>query len=229
MSRRTIVYDIETRPAPEMGPWTDESFPPPPYHRVTTLAWCEIDGPRVRFDSVQGDERAILLAFRGLLSDRPRIVSWNGRGFDLPVIIARSIRHQIHQATLMEDSRTFSYTSRFKDDHVDLMDKLSLHGGARRAAQDVYARVVGGPGKHVGNGADVEAMTVEQERAYCLDDVAQLALIFCEWRRLHGAEVEPIRDAILAAIEATPDLEPLHVALGGAPRQAGLFGGDHAA
>jgi DNA polymerase elongation subunit (family B) len=225
----TLILDLETRPDPAMGAYSDDpaKFPPPPYHMVTTAAWLTIDmgrparapgdvsvPPSAVFGVAQG-ERHALRTIAEMMAKRPRVVTWNGRGFDLPVIAMRSMKHQIPQQALLCSKPDYLY--RYSDKaHCDLMDAVSLLGAGPRCSQHDVARMLGLPGKHVGHGADVASMTPEEEAAYCLDDVAQAALISCEWRRVQGFEVEPVRDLIMGAIEAEPRLVPLWVALTGA-------------
>ena len=225
----TLILDLETRPDPAMGPYRKpDDFPPPPYHMVTTYAWLALDmgrdarapgdvpvPPSATFGVAQG-ERFALRAFSEHMAKSPRLVTWNGRGFDLPVIAVRSMRHQIPQRALLRSRPDYLY--RYTDEaHCDLMDQVCLMGAGPRFRLDDFVRMLGLPGKHVGSGSEVEQMTPEQEAAYCLDDVAQMALGYCEWRRVQGQEVEPVRDLILGAIEAEPRLGALHAHLiGGA-------------
>lgn len=227
----TLILDIETRPDPAMGVYKDgpDAFPPPTYHMVTTIAWLEIDmgkpastpgsvpvPPSALFSVKQGEVFALREVAR-ILAPKPRLVTFNGRRFDLPVLTMRSLKHRVPQRALLGKDRGVDYLYRYRDDHTDVMDALSLSGAGVNASQHDVARMLGLPGKHVGSGDRVEAMTPEQEAAYCLDDVAQLALIYCELRRLQGVEVEPVRDLILGAIEAEPRLSALHAHLiGGA-------------
>lgn len=214
----TLILDIETRPDPAMGVYKNdpEAFPPPPYHMVTTAAWLVMDpsNASAAFGYVQG-ERAVLKMVNELLAKRPRIVTWNGRGFDLPVLTVRAMRHGVVMKNLLQKAGGSDYLYRYRDDHCDLMDQVALMGAGRSASQHDVARMLGLPGKHVGSGADVCEMTPDQESSYCLDDVAQLALIYCEWRRIHGVEVEGVRDMVLDAIEREARLAPLHAAMMG--------------
>lgn len=225
----TLIIDIETRPDPSMGVYKNDpdAFPPPPYHMVTTVAWLTLDMgssnarpgeapvlPSASFGVAQGELYALREVAR-ILASKPRVVTFNGRRFDLPVIAMRSMKHGIPQRALLGKDRGIDYLYRYRDDHCDVMDALSLSGAGVNASQHDVARMLGLPGKHVGSGDGVGTMTPEQEAAYCLDDVAQLALIYCEWRRLNGVEVEPVRDLILGAIEAEPRLSALHAALVG--------------
>lgn len=218
----TLILDLETRPDPAMGAYSADpaKFPPPCYHMVTTAAWLEIDmgrparapgdvavRPSAVFGVAQG-ERHALRTIADMLVKRPRVVTWNGRGFDLPVITVRSMKHQVPQPALLTSKPDYLY--RYSDAaHCDVKDAVALLGAGTSMSQHDVGRMLGLPGKHVGNGAIVETMTPEEEAAYCLDDVAQLALIYCEWRRVQGQEVEPVRELILGAIEAEARLAPL--------------------
>lgn len=216
----TIILDLETRPDPSMGEYTREGFPPPCYHMVTTAAWLALDSgtvarapgdvpvpPSARFGVAQG-ERHALREVAALLAQRPRLVTYGGRRFDLPVITIRSMKHAVPQSALLKSRPDYLY--RYSDDaHCDVMEQVSLLGAGPTMSQHDVARVLGLPGKHVGHGSEVEAMTPEQEAAYCMDDVAQLALIYCEWRRVQGVEVEPMRDLIVDAITREERLYPL--------------------
>lgn len=210
----TIFFDIEARPCADMGE-CDRDFPPPPFHWVTTIGTCEIrpDGG-AQFDAFRGDEREVLGSFAEMMGRARRLVSWNGRGYDLPVIQARAMRHGV----LLP--RFGVWMHRFRDDHVDLMDVLCGHGAAARGRLADYARVIGLPGKHVGDGFKVGEMTPEEEAAYCLDDVAQLALVYCAWKVTTGADVDAVRGSIVGAIHADHRLRPLSAALLDAKQEA---------
>ncbi len=74
-------------------------YPSPPLHRIVTIAVARLEPDTGRFQlgALGGeawDEKSHLEGFAGLFADRslpPRLVSWNGNGFDLPVIRYRAI------------------------------------------------------------------------------------------------------------------------------------------
>ena len=78
-------------------------YPAPPLHRIVTIAVAELDPDTGRFelDTLGGGawaEKSHLESFAGLFADRslpPRLVSWNGNGFDLPVIRYRAMLHGV--------------------------------------------------------------------------------------------------------------------------------------
>jgi predicted PolB exonuclease-like 3'-5' exonuclease len=116
------------------------------------------------------------------------IVSWNGRTFDLPVLSMRALKLGIPWGWYYKDKGIrYRYTD---DGHTDLMDTLSDYGAARQMKLGDAARCIGLPGKTdmdgskvaeiVARGADADAEL--RIARYCLQDVAQTALLFIRSR-----------------------------------------------
>jgi predicted PolB exonuclease-like 3'-5' exonuclease len=138
---------------------------------------------------------------------RPQVVTWNGRGFDLPVLALRALRFGLNFGWYY---RGEGYRYRFSEEgHLDLCDVISDHGAARMTSLDGAARTIGLPGKGSVDGSQVEGLynagQIETLRRYCLSDVAQTAFLFLRYRLVAG-ELE--RDgyrhaasAMLAALE----------------------------
>ena len=55
------------------------------------------------------------------------LVSWNGLAFDLPVLMHRSMHHQLSAPALFGSAQKFGYSYRYGEMHIDLMDKTALH------------------------------------------------------------------------------------------------------
>lgn len=134
--------------------------------------------------------------FDGLDKFTPDLVSWNGSGFDLPVLHYRSLLHSVTAARYWEtgdsDSsfRYSNYLSRFHWRHMDLMDILSGFQGRGRASLDDVANLLGFPGKVAMRGADVWDEYLQgglaRIRAYCETDVLNTYLIFLRFQLLRG-------------------------------------------
>ena len=134
--------------------------------------------------------------FDGLDKYTPDLVSWNGAGFDLPVLHYRSLLHGVTAARYWEtgDSdhsfRFSNYLSRFHWRHMDLMDILSGFQGRGRASLDDIATLLGFPGKVGMHGSEVWGVYLKgglpRIRDYCETDVLNTYLIYLRFELLRG-------------------------------------------
>ena len=91
--------------------------------------------------------------FEGIERFTPDLVSWNGGGFDLPVMHYRCLLHGVRAARYWEPAmrttafRYNNYLSRFHWRHLDLMDVLAGFQARGRAALADVAALLGLPGK----------------------------------------------------------------------------------
>ena len=225
MAARTwLVLDIETILDPELplpqAPDATGALPPAPYHQVVAIGvmWMD-EALRPTRLGVIGDrkpEAGILQDFARFLEERrPDMVTWNGRGFDLPVIAARCLRHGVPLRHYYAD-RDVRY--RFSPEgHLDLMDFLADFGAARPAKLDVVAKLIGMPGKYGVDGKDVAPMVhagkLAEVQAYCLSDVVQTAAIFLRLELVRGridtTAYRGAMEALLAFVEADARVAPM--------------------
>ncbi|HEY0711968.1 MAG TPA: 3'-5' exonuclease [Polyangia bacterium] len=195
----TLVLDIETIPdrdffnPPEPAPGAERPFPPLYACRpiVIGVMWLNEDLTLKRLGTIgEGkDEVGMLGDFAEFMdSRRPQLITWNGRGFDLPVLLLRSLAHGI---TWPWYYREKDYRYRYSEGgHLDLCDFLSDHGAARMTSLDGAARLIGLPGKEGVDGSQVEGLfragQLDALRRYCLSDVTQTAFVFLRSRLLVG-------------------------------------------
>ena len=147
-------------------------------------------------DEAASEKELIERFFEGLDKFTPDLVSWNGAGFDLPVLHYRSLLHGITAARYWEmgDSdqsfRYSNYLSRFHWRHMDLMDILSGFQGRGRASLDDIATLLSFPGKVGMKGADVWGAYLGgglgRIRSYCETDVLNTYLIYLRFELLRG-------------------------------------------
>jgi 3'-5' exonuclease len=189
-----LVLDIETIPDPEL-PRLDDSdkVPPPPMNRIVTLGCMLLEDHVPRKLGCVGEhkpEGQMLQDFAAWLDKtKPHIVTWNGRGFDMPVITSRALKHGISMPWWFSDRNTrYRYTP---EGHFDLMDFLTDFGASKSSRLDVYSKLIGFPGKVGVDGSQVAPMVhagrLEEVNAYCLCDVAQTSAIFLRVELLRGA------------------------------------------
>jgi 3'-5' exonuclease len=207
-SAEYLILDIETIPdtdrwiRPETPQGLESAFPPTWAHRIVVLGCLWLDhGYRLKRFGVIGEsdaggtgspdqrERRLLEDFSRFVGRaRPVLVTYNGRSFDLPVIVMRSLCHAIALPWYYRD-RDIRY--RYSEDgHLDLCDWLADHGATRAGKLDALARLIGLPGKIGVDGSQVDGLyqagQLESIQTYCLADVAQTALLFLRFRLLQG-------------------------------------------
>ena len=109
--------------------------------------------------------------FNALEKHVPQLVSWNGGGFDLPVLHYRGLRHGVvadKYWDMGEDDREFkwnNYISRYHMRHLDLMDLLAMYQPRANAPLDAMAKLCGFPGKLGMDGSAVYAAPTSTARS----------------------------------------------------------------
>lgn len=142
------------------------------------------------------EEELVRRFFDGIEKFTPNLVSWNGSGFDLPVLHYRALLHGIaaprYWETGDEDSafRWNNYLSRFHWRHTDLMDVLAGYQGRAVAPLDEIATMLGFPGKLGMDGSKVWgsflAGDIEGIRNYCETDVLNTFLVYLRFELMRG-------------------------------------------
>lgn len=123
---------------------------------------------------------------------KPNLVSWYGRGFDLPVLQARCFAHGVPMAWYGGYSTARgSYRYRYDDaGHNDLCDQFSEYGATRGGKLDAFAKLIGLPGKHGVDGSEVAGMWERGEYEaivnYCISDTVQTAFVLLRYCLIRG-------------------------------------------
>jgi predicted PolB exonuclease-like 3'-5' exonuclease len=143
-----------------------------------------------------GEAEIIQRFFEGLQKYSPDLVSWNGGGFDLPVLHYRALRHSVQAPRYWETGdedqafRFNNYLNRFHWRHLDLMDVLSAYQSRARASLQNIATLLGFPGK-MGMGGDqvwqaYQRGEIEHIRNYCETDVLNTYLVYLRFELMRG-------------------------------------------
>lgn len=212
-----VAFDLETAPDTDAGRrlfglmGTDEDvatamlakrkedtdgrtdFLKPAYHRVVGIGLVAValsSTPEVSVKSVaKNGERDLITLFLDSLRRHPQLVSWNGSGFDLPVIRYRALLHGLPAEDLYgpADQRQWdSYGYRYGSAHVDLMDVLAGYGASPAMGLDEMARLAGLPGKTTASGDQVAGLAFggewERIERYVGLDALQTLLLFLRWQ-----------------------------------------------
>jgi predicted PolB exonuclease-like 3'-5' exonuclease len=236
-----LVFDIETVPDAELGrrlgfagddlevaarmlaareEESGSSFLPLEQHRVVAISTLLRSGDQIQvwsLGTVESPEDDLVRRFFGGIDKlRPTLVSWNGSGFDLPVLHYRMLRHGIASPTYWDtgerdrDFKWNNYLNRFHMRHVDLMDVLAAYQGRGRASLEHVSLLLGLPGK-LGMGGDQvfeywKAGRLAEIRAYCETDVLNTYLVWLRFELArgqlsasgHAQEVARVRDWLAA-------------------------------
>jgi len=206
-------------------------FLPPHLQRVLVIS-CVFRGSQglvVRsFVDLERDGRSeeadIIQAFFDRVdTHRPQLVSWNGGGFDLPVLQQRGLRHGVVAGRYWDmgqddsgdrDHRYNNYISRYHLRHIDLMDLLALYQSRANAPLDAMARLCGFPGKLGMDGSQVYGAYLDgrrdEIRRYCETDAMNTYLLWCRFEKMRGRldETAYLREIAMARATVAAIEEP---------------------
>lgn len=168
-------------------------FLPLPYHRPVAACMLEAvenDGIAQLVDVESWtDQRGNEPEFLSRAWDRisgASLVTFHGKGFDLPVLELRSLKHAVSMPSAFPARRGGGVT-----EHLDVKELLSARGAAVAAPLDLYAKLVGLPGKEDVAGDDVQSLysagALDRIAAYCMTDVVQTWLLYLRFRRIEGS------------------------------------------
>jgi predicted PolB exonuclease-like 3'-5' exonuclease len=177
---KLCVLDVETlAPAAQDG-----GFPPWPVHRpivASLLVADQISYGQWKFaiESVEfDDDQAAIRRIDELLAGR-RAVTFNGKGFDLPVLSMTAMRASMFECRNLTDAWA---SPRFGGSHIDVADVIAGYGSAPRASLAMLCEAGGIPVKTNGCGGDVSTMLreqgIESVARYCEEDVASTLILF---------------------------------------------------
>jgi predicted PolB exonuclease-like 3'-5' exonuclease len=188
-------------------------FLPLPYHRPVAACTLEAveEGGAVHVIDARSwtDRRQNEPAFLAETWDRlagASVVTFHGKGFDLPVLELRSLKHAVSIPSWFPGRRGAGAA-----EHLDVKDLLTGDGVAVAAPLDLYAKLVGLPGKEDVAGEDVQSLysAGDHDRiaAYCMTDVVQTWLLFLRWRLVEGSLTpDGYDESIASARDALPAL-----------------------
>ena len=211
-----VVLDIETIPdlaalACHQGRSPDDlegareelggAFPKSPFHKIVAIGMADLDVVR----NEDGQRNYGLRHLSALRADRMhecelveraldhissfgRVVTFNGTGFDLPVLRYRAMAHAL-SAPRLDRMNLFH---RFAPSHVDLCDRLASFGFSSKASLDQICKALRLPGK----GGDIDGSKVASMVAdgrfddisgYVQSDVVNTTLLFLRYELFRGA------------------------------------------
>ena len=237
MTLNCLVFDIETIPDTDLGrrllgmdepddavvaeamfarrrEETGSDFLPYEQHRIVAVSAALRSGDQFHLwtlGSVESPEDDIVgRFFAGLEKTQPTLVSWNGSGFDLPVLHYRALKHGIASRRYWDIGdfdqgfRYNNYLGRFHWRHVDLMDVLAGYQPRGRASLEHISALLGLPGKLGMSGALVwdayRDGRLPEIRAYCETDVLNTYLVYLRFELIRARLAPDAYDAEIARV-----------------------------
>jgi 3'-5' exonuclease len=173
-----------------------------------------LDEPLYRPRSIVEQFWAGLVYYHQHFDGQVKMVTFNGRGFDLPLMEMAAYRYGLSVPELLNDHR-----ERYADWHLDLMDWMSNYGAIRLSGGlNLLSKLLGKPGKMEVTGKKVYRMWVQGEikgiNEYCLCDTLDTYFVFLRTRvmagalSLHGEQalIQRAKDWLRGQAASFPDL-----------------------
>lgn len=127
---------------------------------------------------------------------QPKLLSWNGSQYDLPLLMIRAMKHGLSavefwdQGELLQNKRYNNYLHRYHQQHIDVMDALAMYHQKHFYKMDDIAQVFGLAGKGEESGhivSDYVKQNKWQQLSSCCEgDVINTWLIYLRFLLLKG-------------------------------------------
>ncbi|PAF41921.1 3'-5' exonuclease [Helicobacter sp. 11S02596-1] len=135
---------------------------------------------------------------------QPKLVSFNGRGFDLPALMLRAMRYNLNATAYYEQdnvafnkSKWENYRQRFSERfHTDLLESLGHFGMVRHLKLDSVCAMLNIPGKYDMSGDLVYKVYYDESKSqaekmakideYCQSDVLNTYWVYLKYELLKG-------------------------------------------
>lgn len=123
------------------------------------------------------------------LYNHSSLVTFNGRGFDIPLLELMAFRYGYQVKRHFKDK--WAGRNRYSTKHIDLQDYLSNYNAIRmNGGLNLLAKVLGKPGKMSTKGDQVYEIflqgNIQDINNYCIHDVLDTYFIFLRTRVLQG-------------------------------------------
>jgi predicted PolB exonuclease-like 3'-5' exonuclease len=234
-----LVFDIETIPDVESGRTlydlqglseedtakamfalrrakVGHDFLPHYLQKICAISLVLSQGSQIKVWSLgeeSADEKELITRFfLGIDKHTPTLVSWNGSGFDLPVLHYRALLHGITAPTYWEigenqqNFRWNNYLSRFHYRHLDLMDVIAGYQNKAFAPLDELSSMLGFPGKMGMSGSKVWEYylsgQIKSIRDYCETDVLNTYCVFLRFELMRGVINQEEYNRFMDALKA---------------------------
>ncbi len=195
-------YDVSNKAFQIQEEKSGYSFLPIPFHQVVAISAviCDDYGKFEKVNSINGNnEKEMIKNFLDFIDKKqPKLVSFNGRAFDMPMLMIRAMKYNLSCLAYFEKenielnkNKWDNYRSRYSDRfHVDLMDHIGEFGAVRGLKLDLLCKMAGLPGKYDVHGDEVTELyynnEIEKIKEYCESDVLNTYWLYLKYELLKG-------------------------------------------
>lgn len=182
----------------------EQVFLKPIFHKIVAISFANIaidhnhEGEEYTIKEIRSggkissSEKDLVKGFFGYLEDHtPRLVSFNGRAFDLPVLKYRAMKYGVKTNIYKLGDKWNNYTQRYSSDwHCDLHEILTDYYASGRLKLDEACNSFGYPGKVDVDGSTVYDLfknkQIKEIRDYCETDVLNTYLVYLSYALHYG-------------------------------------------
>ncbi|MEQ8523249.1 ribonuclease H-like domain-containing protein [Gracilimonas sp.] len=159
-------------------------FLPPMYHRMVSWVglWIEnTGGPKQKLAWSGEDEKEGLKQIFDAIGTYKDfgLIHHNGKGFDIPVLTYRAMKHGLQMPVRMHD---YDIRYRYSRHNIDLVDEFSNYGASSWPKLKHLGQLIGIPFKQTGEGNEVLAMfqrgQLDLIEHYCYEDVMATYIVW---------------------------------------------------
>ncbi len=174
---------------------TGSQFLPIPFHQVVTISAVITDenGSFRKVGTFKGSEEEIIDSFFKYIDKKqPKLISFNGRSFDMPMLLVRALKYNLSIPAYFDNTNKWeNYRNRYSEDfHTDLIEVLGNYGAARGLKLDTLSQMAGLPGKYDVSGDEVYKLYFNKEykkiEEYCESDVLNTYWLWLKYELLKG-------------------------------------------
>ncbi len=196
--RKTLGFDgSDLQVSLQAQQWQKEQsgsgFLPLPYHKIISICAVVGDdfGRFIKVNKIDGqNEKEMIDNFFSFIENyEPKLVSFNGKSFDMPVLVLRALKYNIKAATYLDtqSDKWNNYKTRFSElKHCDLLECLGVNG--RGLKLDILCSMLGLPGKYDMHGDAVMQLYYQNEfekiHEYCESDVLNTYMLFLKYEMI---------------------------------------------
>ena len=173
-----------------------QAFLPVLFHKVVCISAVLADknGKFIKVNTIEGkDEHEIIANFLNFIENHaPKLVSYNGRGFDLPMLMIRAMKYNLMAPRYYNTSDKWcNYRTRYDATWaMDLLDYISDFRAVSGLRLDTLCAMLGMPGKYDVHGDQVlelfYANKLEKIKEYCESDTLNTYWLFLKYELLRG-------------------------------------------